>query len=157
MEKVWLRGVPGRGEEVTDRLKEFGGKITGIASGCSDDPKYILSIDHDGDMIAMPEYLELAKVIMDCYKPISLPDIVDASMGHKIFEPFQKMLRAEFDGCDKVVWTADVYSYFCKESNKHHFVSGYVAKDNEVIPYWGNEEKLGKAVKGSNHGKKHKM
>lgn len=73
MERVWLRGVPGRGEEVMDLLAKFGGKPTDIASGCSDDPKYILFMDHDDEICAMSENLELAKVIMDCYNPISLP------------------------------------------------------------------------------------
>ena len=73
MEKVWLHGVPGRGKEVIDLLAKFGGKPTPIASYCSDEPKQILFIDHDGKMDAEPEDTELAKVIMDCYTPISLP------------------------------------------------------------------------------------
>lgn len=73
MERVWLRGVPGRGEEVMDLLAKFGGKPTAIASGCSDDPKYILFIGHEGEILGMPEYIELSNVVMDCYNPISLP------------------------------------------------------------------------------------
>ena len=149
MEKVWMRGVPERGMEVIDMLKEFGGKDSPLvlAPHFAGIPKYIVYINHDGIIDCIHESNELAKVIMDCYKPIGLPGIVDTSISHKCFEPFQKILRAEFDGCGKRVWTADWYSYFCKETNKHHFISGYVAKDNEIIPYWGNENKLGKAVK----------
>lgn len=73
MEKVWLRGVPGRGKEVIDLLKKWGGKPSPVARSSSDDPEHILFIDHDGIVSAIPEDYELAKVVMDCYTPISLP------------------------------------------------------------------------------------
>ena len=42
---------------------------------------------------------------------------------------------------------ADVYSHYDESTGKHYLVSGYVGNDNEVIPYEGNEDKLGKSVK----------
>lgn len=71
---------------------------------------------------------------------------------HKHFEPFQKVLRV-----DKIpmrvpdpwikVWSCDFYNFYDEGTHTHYFVSGYSAKDDEVIPYTGNEDKLGKTVK----------
>ena len=75
MEKVWLRGVPGRGDDVIDMLKEFGGKPSPIitAPHFAGNPRHVLYINHDGIIDFEPETSELAKVIMDCYTHIGLP------------------------------------------------------------------------------------
>ena len=77
MEKVWLRGVPGRGQEVLDMLKEFGGKACPLALSpyFAGNPRHIVFINHDGLIDFVHETNELAKVIKDCYKPIGLPAI----------------------------------------------------------------------------------
>lgn len=77
MEKVWMRGVPGRGTEVKNLFKEWGGRSSKFdvtpMSAC--DPKNIIYINHEGFIDYADESKELAKVIMDCYKPIGLPAI----------------------------------------------------------------------------------
>ena len=77
MKKVWLRGVPGRGSEVIELLKEWGGKTSpfALAPKFAEDSKYILFVDHDGLIDFVHETHELSKVIMDCYEPIGLPAI----------------------------------------------------------------------------------
>ena len=65
---------------------------------------------------------------------------------HKHFEPFQKVLRA-LDHEFGYVVCADFYSHYDDSTREHYFVSGYSAKDDEVIPYTGNEDKLGEKVK----------
>lgn len=79
MERVWLRGIPGRGKEVIDLIKEWGGKSSpfALAPQFAEDSKYILFINHDGLIDYVHEIDELAKVIMDCYMPIGLPAIKD--------------------------------------------------------------------------------
>lgn len=67
------------------------------------------------------------------------------SEGHKSFEPFQRVLCAFDHGYE--IWAADVYSHYDESTGKHFLVSGYVANDNELIPFEGNEDKLGKSVK----------
>lgn len=73
MEKVWMRGVPGRGDEVTDMLKTFGGEVSAHSSQHSEDPRFICFINHAGNIDSVHESFELAKVIMDCYQPVGLP------------------------------------------------------------------------------------
>lgn len=75
MERVWLHGVPGRGKEVIDLLKTFGGKPSPLvlAPHFAENPRHILYINHDGIIDFEHETHELAKVIMDCYTPIGLP------------------------------------------------------------------------------------
>lgn len=67
--------------------------------------------------------------------------------GHKHFVPFQRVLCAFDHEYGYEIWAADVYSHYDEPTGKHFLVSGYVGNDNEVIPYEGNEDKLGKSVK----------
>lgn len=69
------------------------------------------------------------------------------SEGHKHFVPFQRVLCAFDHEYGYEIWAADVYSHYDEPTGKHFLVSGYVSNDNEVIPYEGNEDKLGKSVK----------
>lgn len=69
------------------------------------------------------------------------------SEEHKHFEPFQRVLCALDHDYGYEIWTADVYSHYDESTGKHYLVSGYVGNNNEVIPYEGNEDKLGKSVK----------
>lgn len=62
---------------------------------------------------------------------------------HKKFEPFQKVLRVDNNHPDSKVWTADFYSHYEEATGKHYLTSGFIKKDEEVIPYEGNENKLG--------------
>lgn len=66
---------------------------------------------------------------------------------HKHFEPFQKVLRALDSEFGYEVWFADFYSHYDDSTREHYLVSGYVVDDEELIPYEGNEHKLGKLVK----------
>lgn len=67
------------------------------------------------------------------------------SEGHKHFEPFQRVLCNDY-GYE--IWVADVYSHYDESTGKHFLVSGYLAaNDNDLIPFEGNEDKLGKSVK----------
>lgn len=66
---------------------------------------------------------------------------------HKYFEPFQKVLRALDHEFGYEVWFADFYSHYDDSTREHYLISGYVADDEELIPYEGNEHKLGKLVK----------
>ena len=66
---------------------------------------------------------------------------------HKHFEPFQKVLCATDNDYGYEVWAADFYSHYEEAYCKHYLISGFVGNDNEVIPFEGNEDKLGKLVK----------
>lgn len=66
---------------------------------------------------------------------------------HKHFEPFQKVLcAADLDNGHKV-WAADFYSHYDESTFEHYLASGVIVSDNEILPYEGNEDKLGKTVK----------
>lgn len=66
---------------------------------------------------------------------------------HKHFEPFQKVLCVADNNHDCEVWSADLYSHYDESTSEHYLVSGFVKADDEVIPYEGNEDRLGKLVK----------
>lgn len=70
-----------------------------------------------------------------------------APWKHKHFEPFQKVLCVADNSHDCEVWSADLYSHYDESTREHYLVSGFVKANDEVIPYEGNEEKLGKRVK----------
>ena len=65
---------------------------------------------------------------------------------HKHFEPYQKVLCKVGDYHDGEVWTADIYSHYDEREELHYAIGGYGANDDEIIPYEGNEDKLGKTV-----------
>ena len=64
----------------------------------------------------------------------------------KHFDPFQKMLHIDINNCNKKVWTADLFSHYNKEEDRYYLASGFIGRYDEVIPYKGNEDKLGKEV-----------
>ena len=66
---------------------------------------------------------------------------------HKHFEPFQKVLCAYDHDYGYEVWAADFYSHYEEATCEHFLVSGFTVSDSEIIPYEGNEDKLGKPVK----------
>lgn len=69
---------------------------------------------------------------------------------HKEFKPFEKVLRANSKEWQNAlypwmnVWSCDFYNFYDKDTRTHYCVSGYSANDDEIIPYEGNENKLGK-------------
>lgn len=66
---------------------------------------------------------------------------------HKHFEPFQKVLVKSYDAENaKDVWTPSLYGCYVSESKKHCSVAGVWYKDNEILAYKGNENKIGKPV-----------
>lgn len=65
---------------------------------------------------------------------------------HQRFESFQKVLRVDNKRPGVKIWTPDFYAYYDKDLCGHHLVSGLVVSDAEVIPYDGNENKVGKVA-----------
>ena len=70
-----------------------------------------------------------------------------APNAHKHFEPFQKVLRAIGHEFGYEVWFADFYSHYDDSTREHYLASGYVVDDGEIVPFEGNEDKLGKLVR----------
>lgn len=68
-----------------------------------------------------------------------------APWRHKHFGVFQKVLVTRyFARYNGNVWCADLYSHFDKNSNTHCVIGNGGFSDDEIIPYEGNEDKLGK-------------
>lgn len=63
---------------------------------------------------------------------------------HKSFEPFQRVLV--LSGASGT-WLPDVYRYYDTEHNAHECLCHYRAHDNDIIPYEGNEDLVGKLAK----------
>ena len=66
---------------------------------------------------------------------------------HKEFKPYQKVLRIDCNDPDRKIWVADFYGHYDEDACVHYFVSGFIGSYDDIIPYEGNEDKLGKLVK----------
>lgn len=68
-------------------------------------------------------------------------DAFRVPVAHQHFEPFQRVL------VDFEVWTAAIYSHW--DGHGYHLLSGsdgYYITDAHILPYEGNEDKLGKPI-----------
>lgn len=70
--KVFIKGVPNRGNEVIKALTDLGAKNTYSLTGNNE--KIIFYIDHKGDICSASDVSETACIIKDNYKEIKLPD-----------------------------------------------------------------------------------
>ena len=80
------------------------------------------------------------------YYGFSVRGVLDKSLGHKHFEPFQKVLIKEWLN-SKSLWVPALYSYYNAENNRHYVIGGKWAIDEHILPYEGNEYKVGKSAK----------
>lgn len=71
-QKVWIRGVEGRGKEVIKTLEDLGGKNVDDIEG--EEPNTLYYINHFGNIYFIEDYDEMANIIMDYYKEIKLPE-----------------------------------------------------------------------------------
>lgn len=71
-QRVFVRGVKGRGSEVIKTLEDLGGKKPPFDIG--GDPDYIYYISHEGDIGCRLYESEVGKIIMDFYREIKLPE-----------------------------------------------------------------------------------
>ena len=78
----------------------------------------------------------------------SVRGVLDKSLGHKHFEPFQKVLIKEWLN-SKSLWAPALYSHYNAENNRHYIIGGKWAKNEHIIPYEGNEYKVGKSAKNN--------
>lgn len=69
-----------------------------------------------------------------------------APWKHKYFEPFQKVLIPGI--IDNVhYWFANLYSHYNKKYRVHVLIDSETINDDDyILPYEGNEDKLGKPV-----------
>ena len=65
------------------------------------------------------------------------------SKSHKEFKKFQKVLVKDWR--DKK-WWAGFYSHYDVSQNKHCLVGFSMVDDEDIIPYDGNEDKIGEAI-----------
>ena len=70
--------------------------------------------------------------------------------AHKHFEPFQKVLIRMWTEAG-YMWVAAEYSNYDEVYNRHYIATGLIVKEDEIIPYVGNEDKLGKYTNSENN------
>ena len=68
------------------------------------------------------------------------------SKPHKHFEPFQKVLVSTKTPFNNVEWCAGIYSHYDELQEYHCTTESFCVLDDDIIPYSGNEDKLGKPV-----------
>lgn len=74
-----------------------------------------------------------------------------APWKHKHFEPFQKVLVSIYHkDSHKRYWTIDLYSHYDERLHHHITLKQGTVRDESIIPYEGNEDKLGKEVEQDN-------
>lgn len=75
--------------------------------------------------------------------------IFKAPWKHKHFEAFQKVLISHFidNFPSEEIWVPSLYSYYDKKEEVHVLIDSSLRDDDEIIPYEGNEDKLGKPIK----------
>lgn len=71
-QKVWLRGVEGRGSEVIKALTDLGGEDKYLYDGEGSDRLYF--IQHEGVIEWIHSDDEMAKIIIDNYRELHLPE-----------------------------------------------------------------------------------
>lgn len=64
---------------------------------------------------------------------------------HKVFKPFEKVLVVEYE-IDRKAWMAVYYSHWSNNLGVHITTTGGHYEDKEIIPYEGNENKVGEEV-----------
>lgn len=84
-QKVFIRGVKGRGDEVLKMLEERGGKNPG---GGGNKPTCIYFIWHNGMISSASIESEIAKIIMDNYTELHLPE--KWKDGTVLFSPWHR-------------------------------------------------------------------
>lgn len=67
------------------------------------------------------------------------------SEKHKGFKPFDKVLVVEYE-IDRKAWMAVYYSHWSNNLGVHITTTGGHYEDKEIIPYEGNENKVGEEV-----------
>ena len=65
---------------------------------------------------------------------------------HKEFKPFERVLVREWCDC-KSVWTASLYSHYDDSLDRHCLLGSEHVEDDRIIPYEGNENKLGNIIR----------
>ena len=64
--------------------------------------------------------------------------------AHKTFKPFQKVLVKVLNDDDTHIWVAAIYSHYDTKNNRHHLTNMQWTDNNDyIIPFEGNEDKLG--------------
>ena len=65
---------------------------------------------------------------------------------HKHFEPFQKVLVNTRTPYNNVEWCAEIYSHYDELQEYHCTTGNFCVLDDDIIPYEGNENMIGKEV-----------
>lgn len=127
----YIKGVPGRGEEVINTLKKLGGNIQINFHG--NDPYSIYYIDHNSIINTTPINSNMYYIIMDSWEEIKLPECK--------LNPFDKVLVKEDDDDQ---WDIDLYSHIDYDCDGETFFDCIGGRWKKCIPYKGNEDKFGK-------------
>lgn len=93
------------------------------------------------DSLSVP--LSVLAIVNSDAKELDLGDVKSE------YEPFQKVLVAHPLFSWGYAWKLDLYSHYDAATKSHILVSGREVEDGELLPYEGNETKLGQPVKVS--------
>jgi hypothetical protein len=63
---------------------------------------------------------------------------------HKHFEPFQKVLVNTRTPANNIEWYAGIYSHYDELQECHCTTQNFYVLDADILPYEGNEDKVGK-------------
>lgn len=130
--------------------KEYGNIVTDVTvtmkngftlhAGTASDPEYY---NEEADK----EYcLDSIKMNIRLILEYELQDkMFKEKNAHKTFKHFQKVLVKVTNDDDNHVWVAAIYSHYNESKGRHYFSNlQWTDDDSGIIPFEGNESKLGK-------------
>lgn len=145
-QKIFIRGVEGRGDEVIDALKAVGGKTNWDDMISGDDEQWIYMINHDGLIDSWPVESETGKIIMDCYREMKLPE--RWKDGTILFSPLHRTFavcteKEDIQWGDVLVYfvlSDDIIEYSCCIAKRDYRIAN--KKERKIFLEWLH--KLGK-------------
>ena len=119
-QKVFIRGVEGRGDEVIKMLVEHGGGEPGLSIGGN--PSFIYFISHEGDIGCVLYNSEFGQIIMDNYTELHLPEMWKDGDVLVTDDGLFFVLKGDFQvDCDNTILGA-----YCCVSEHQVYLSGHI-------------------------------
>ena len=127
-QKVFIRGVEGRGDEVINALKAVGGKTNWDDMISGDDDQWIYMINHEGLIDSWPVACETGKIITECYREIKLPE--KWKDGTVLFSPLYRTF-AVCTAKEDTQW-GDVLVHFVLSDNAIEYSCSIAKRDYRI-------------------------
>lgn len=149
MNTVWWHMGSDNPKEVEAIKKAFESKDIDLANIEPDEVSAIYYGEEGKHLCALENYNDNSSTLFEIIKENGMELGLSKYLSHKKFQPFQKVLISYDSGFGLPIWKLDFFSHMEKSDKTDLYVclSGIcVFYDNKILPYEGNEDKLGKVI-----------